>query len=234
VLVRAQQPAGEQKSLSLQPHLGVTKSTTITVRKSNSRSGRKKGGSSLPPAINCSVRFTHTYRFYATASSTNANVTVGTLFGAAGGICTVANSTIASMAAAIRVKRIKVWSGVVSTGAVNAEVTWQEVGTNFAPDSSKEVSVPEGITSEKVLSTRPPKGSLAAFWLPNNASTGVVCQITVQAGSVLDVQLEVCLGNNFSNLAITGYSAATLSSVYYGRLDGVGGKFTPLGLPTTN
>jgi hypothetical protein len=32
----------------------------------------------------------------------------------------------------------------------------------------------------------------------------------------------------------TGYAAATLGSFYYARLDGVGGKFLPLGVPTTN
>jgi len=184
--------------------------------------------------MSTSVTIKHTYRFYANATATNVNVTVGTLLGAMGGIGTIANSTVASMCSTVRVHRVTIWPPVATTGATNAEVVWFTEGSNFVKDESKESSLPSGITLERPAVCRPPAHSLASFWVTSAAAAGVVFQITCGTGSIVDVLLEGTLGNNIGNLAVAGYAAVSLNVITYGRLDGVGGKFTPLGLPTTN
>lgn len=220
---------------ALVPVNGLALATGRRGRKGGRRAGgRGRRGPSLPPAIECTPALSHRFRYYANATATTANITVGNLLGALGGICTIANSTIASICSSVRVKRVSIYSGVVTTGAVNAELTWFAGGSSFMKDDSRESSVPEGITMERVLVTKPPARALAAFWQNSASPTNVLFQITCQAGSLIDVEMVGTLGNNLSNVAIAGYAAATLSTVYYGRLDGVGGKFQPLGVPTTN
>lgn len=224
-----------EKKQALLPVNGLPLVTGARGRKGGHRAGgRGRRGPSLPPTIECTPALSHRYRYFANATATNANVTVGNLLGAMGGICTVANSTISSICSSVRVKRVSIYSGVVSTGAVNAELTWFAGGSSFTKDDSKESSVPEGITMERVLVTRPPAKALASFWQNSASVSNVLFQITCQGGSLIDVEMVGTLGNNLSNVAITGYSTATLATVYYGRLDGVGGKFQPLGVPTTN
>lgn len=198
-----------------------------------SKGGKPKRLPSLPPQISAVVTVSHRYRFQASAAASAVAVTVGTLVGACGGIGTVSNSTIACWASSVRVRQVTIWPGTPSNNPNTTEIIWGQVGTSYTKDESKLATIPTGVTVDRPVSERPPKDSLASFWL-SAATSGTVMTITCGPGSVVDVDLTFTLANNFASVNITGLAAVLVNVVYYLRLDGVGGKFVPLGLPTTN
>jgi hypothetical protein len=173
-------------------------------------------------------------RFTATATAASVQVTIGQVMCAIGSICTIANSTVTSVASSIKLHKITIWPASTTAGAAqNAEVLWINVG-NFSKDESKSTAVPSGTTISDVIVDLPPKDSLACFWQASAGAASPLFSLTCPAGSIIDVDVSWTMSNNFAAVVQAGYAAATLGTLYYSRLDGVGGKFLPLGVPTTN
>jgi len=208
------------------------------VGRARSRAARKGPSartSKLPPILDTVAQGHSVLRFTATSAAASAAVTIGNVLMAIGGIGTIANSTVTSVASSVKLHKITIWPASTSAGAgQNAEVIWSNQG-NYAKDESKSSVVPTGTTLTDVVVSRPPlNGSLQSAW---QASAGAATQffaLTCPAGSIIDIDVSWTLSNNFVNVAQAGYAAVTLGSLYYARLDGVGGKFLPLGVPTTN
>jgi len=200
------------------------------------RKGGKKGGKvkRMPPALETVVCAHTVLRFNNQNAASNVNVTAATLLVACGSICTIANSTVVSVASAFKLHKITVWPGSTSAGAGQvAEVLFPDLG-GITKDESRSTAIPTGVTVSDVVTERPPKNTQASWWNNSTVGSSVIATITCPAGSIVDVSITFTLRNNIAGVVQAGYAAATLGAYYYGRLDGVGGKFTPMGAPTTN
>jgi hypothetical protein len=188
----------------------------------------------MPPTIDTVSQGHSVLRFTATSAAAAVSVSIGNILASIGGIGTIANSTIESVASSFRVHSVTIWPASVTAGASqNAEVVWTNSG-NYTKDESKSTAVPSGITMADVVVNRPPPSSLAAVWQVSLAASTAMFLVTCPAGSIIDLDVSWTLSNNFAGFTQAGYAAVTLGSFYYARLDGVGGKFLPLGVPTTN
>jgi len=173
-------------------------------------------------------------RFTLTSAAASTNITVANILMAIGGIGTIANSTVASVASSFKLHKITIWPASTTAGSgQNAEVLWVDLG-NITRDESKSTAIPAGVTVADVISERPPKDTQASFWQSAAGGAGTLLSLTGPSGSIVDVSVTWTLRNNITGVTQNGYAAVTLGSFYYARLDGVGGKFLPLGVPTTN
>jgi hypothetical protein len=188
----------------------------------------------MPPTVDTVAKAHSTLRFTATSAAASTNVTVATLLVACGSIATIANSTVTSVASSLKLHKITIWPASTTAGSgQNAEILWSDLG-GITKDESKSTAIPAGVTVADVVSERPPKVTQAAFWQSSAGGASALFALTCPAGSIIDVSVSWTLRNNLSGVTQAGYAAATLGNFYYGRLDGVGGKFLPLGVPTTN
>lgn len=202
-----------------------------TARKRNNR--RAVRGLSVPPPLDTTPSLRHVFRFACSTSGTY-NVVVNSLLAACGGICTVANSTIVTFASAVKVHRVSIWPAPNSTTVEANGVQFSSSSDTYSRDESKGRDVPDGITVTGAVTAVPPPNSSAAFWATSTASRQLfVLQIT--AGSIVDVDLSICLANTLTGASITGLTTAVLGTTYYLALDGrASNKVTPLRLPTTS
>jgi len=198
-----------------------------------SRAGQKL---SLPPELESTVRVRHTFRFRASSTLSGVNCGAGGIAGALGGTCTVTNSTIRTWASSFRIRLIKVWLPAVA-GVDNVFVDWLPNGLAArVPDTSRITTIPDGITSTGVLMFKPPKQSLAAFWIvPGSVTLGdAIIGFSAPAGTIIDIDFEYTLSNVDAAVNQT-VTSATLGSAYYLALDGAGtNKIVPVGVPTTS
>jgi len=215
----------------------VTEITPLKLTMSRSvqgNSSRKLRVPSLPPTVDTVVKAHSVLRFTATAAAASVNVTTASLMMACGGIGTIANSTVASVASTLKLHKITIWPASTTAGAgQNAEVLWSDLG-GITKDESKSTAIPAGVTVADVISERPPRETQAHFWQSSSGGGSNLFALTCPAGSIIDVSVSWTLRNNISGVTQAGYAAVTLGAFYYARLDGVGGKFLPLGVPTTN
>jgi len=193
--------------------------------------GSKRGpsASSLPPTLETSVESNHVYRFLSTSGSAKV-VSFGTMLGAMGGICTVANTTIKSFHSSMKIMRVTVWSAASSSTEEGVQLFWESGTSSQIPDEAKISSIPQGVTVTKALVFVPPEKSLAADWLSAAAN---LFSIQSPVGSIVDVHVVGRLSNVFASVAST-VGTATLGSTYYLSLDGgSSGTYVAQGLPTT-
>jgi len=204
------------------------------MRARRGRGKRSSRAPSMPPTIDTVVTAHQVLRFTATSAAASLNITLANILMACGGICTIVNSTVASVASSVKLHKITIWPASTTAGAgQNAEVLWPELG-NITRDESKSTAIPAGVTVSDVVMERPPRASQVAFWNSSGGGGSTLFSLTCPAGSIVDVDLTWTLRNNIAGVTQAGYAAAALGSFYYARLDGVGGKFLPLGVPTTN
>jgi hypothetical protein len=204
--------------------------------KKNGKFFKGSGGSipNLPPQLDATPAFRHVYRFQ-NSSSTPSAVTVLDLFGAAGTIGTVTNSTVTAWTSSLKLKKVVVWPSIISSSApVPTELTWGIGESGQVPDSAVIDSLPEGITSTKAMSFVPPQNSLASFWISEADSSAALFTITTSPGSIVDVHLSVRLSNVFPGSAVT-VATAVVGTVYYLALDGpTTNRYVAIGVPTTH
>lgn len=219
----------DSKVTSPMPTLGSSRK-----RLSGGRSMGRSRAPRIPPTVDTVAKAHSVLRFTATSAAASTNISLATLMVACGSICTIANSTVASVASSVKLHKITIWPASTTAGAgQNAEVLWPELG-NITKDESKSTAIPAGVTIADVIMERPPKETQVAFWNSSGGGGSTLFSLTCPAGSIIDVDLTWTLRNNIAGVTQAGYAAATLGAFYYGRLDGVGGKFLPLGVPTTN
>jgi len=191
------------------------------------------GGVSLPPAIK--IFPPRRMRMYFSNSTNTGSyaVSVGSLLGAFGGICTVTNSTVSTVHSSVRVLKVQLWPGPSTTAAGAADLTWSGASGNI-PDDERIRPVPEGVSVTGVLTFTPPKASLAALWWdePDNGTTLFNIQGTPGSVVLVDVQLtQAQTVIPFPSTVATG----TVGTFYYLALDGPSSnKWTPIGVTTTH
>ncbi len=201
----------------------------LRSQQKGTRKGRKPSFPAQPPMLSANVKVRHVYRF-TSATGTATAITDRNICQIIGGMCTVANTTLKGLSNAAKLHRISIWAPPASQGAsVTCSILWNS--GSFAPD----IEVSDSTNSTAVparLSTRPPPGSSASFWMGETASN-TMFTITAPAGSIIDVDVTHLLADTQAALTSYGVAAGTLGAYYYLPLDGTGDQFLPVSLGTT-
>jgi len=186
-----------------------------------------------PPQLRTYPHLTHTYRFFANSTVSNSLITSDLLFGAAGGICTVANTAVTCLFGTLRVKRVQIWAPLLSSGTNEIEILWGVQGqANMNPIRVSDVSVSTAFPAH--VDTRPPPNSIAGFW-QNVSVNQDLFKISCPTSSYIDVTLDLTLWNNEGAGFNTTIALGTLGDMYYMSLDGpTPHDMQPIGLNTTN
>lgn len=192
---------------------------------------KSKLSSAHPPMIRSNITLSHTYRFTSTSGTATA-LTVGSLFGAAGTMCTVANSQVQTFYNSVKVREISIWSPPASQGAISTcSVEWlggANSNTVEVSDSSNSVSRPARISS------KPPRGSLASFWNTTSSGANTICTLVAPTGSIIDVVLDLILSDDDLVNFVIVIAAGALGNIYYLSLDpNATHRYVPVSLTTT-
>lgn len=188
----------------------------------------------IPPSFNPTIKFSRSFYFRThTGTIAATDITVGMLLGLAGGIVTVANTTLVTYCSSFKLKSVKLW---LAEGSVtsNPEIAFPATGYSTNPDYGRMRAVPTGVVVGGGFSWSPPPDSFASLW--QNATASAVKLFTlydVPVGCIIAIEGSWTCSNGIGGLATTIASGA-LGAHYYLNLDGNGGKTLALGLPSTN
>lgn len=187
----------------------------------------KVAGPAYPPSLELAPSFKKTLRYKCT-SATAANVTIGDLLVAQGGIA-VDSTHVVSWVSAVRLVKLRVWPAAGGTAAVEFNG-----GISQSKQSVKEMALPTGITSlGGCLTFRPESKTLSSSWYNSGAATTTLFTLTCTIGSVVDVTCDVQLSADYSAFKRT-VASATPEVFYYLALDKSGSSlYPPVGLNTT-
>ncbi len=182
-----------------------------------------------PPQIPSNVQIVHTYRFRST-SDTAQNISDVDLIGIAGAVCDVANTSLALLCNSVRVHRVSIWAPPASQGASSTcSVEWAtDTGIRMVEVSDTTVST----ARPAHVSSKPPAGSFAWFWIGTQAGTTVM-RLNAPIGSIIDVHCTHVLLDTQAAGGSLAVAAGTLGALYYPPLDGVSDVYLPVSLGTT-
>lgn len=224
-----------------QPSTGDRKSPavkTLATNKRNRGGGRntaRQGGASLPPVINGVVQLSHTFRYATSGTVTNTTLTVGSILGALGGICTVANTTLQCWTSSFRIKWAKVW---VNPSSTNDEVSW--TWSDFSLDRDQERAMtrdlPANVTVAAAVKYVPTPGTIVADWYGGLvASTTVLASVSCPAGTIIDFHVDFTMNARILGAGVTrSITTGVLGNTYWLALDGVTSNLMrPRILPST-
>lgn len=180
-----------------------------------------------PPTFLPNPAFSRKIRFACNASG-GYNVTPKAIGNAIGVMCTSSTSA-STLVTAFKIKRIQIW-GVSGTSNQTISLTWFGDQTlNF--ESNKEFSDSSTSTAYvPYLNLVPPNHSSARDWqaVGGSFSTGVIFALNCGNGSIIDLTLDVIVGDgNASPTAATAITGGTAGVIKYGPLDGYGGGSLP-------
>lgn len=216
----------------------VTKKNVARRRAVGAKLGGKRMGLSqvprLPPNLDLNGSQIHYGRYRFNAASTVSTLAIydWSLLGSIGGIGTVINNQVSSIASSVRLRRITCWP---AAGGECAIYWFGAPGDLFGqPDVAKDESLPTGITVTAPVSSRPPNGSVASMWhTPTTGSAHQLLELSLTAGSIIDVEVDYTLCNTHNPIDFS-VATATVANFYYLYLDGsVSHKLTPLGRVST-
>lgn len=203
------------------------------------RSGRakgkgKKGAPNLPPMLNTVITVSHTFRYYVASAITTATIQAAFVAGACGGTVSIVNSAFKAWASTVKIRKISIWPALSSTEHT-PEVEWLTPLGPIEKDVAKNRALPGGVTIDRVLVSRPPRGTLCADWINilTSPSANLFALLDVPAQSVIDFDVSFTLSNVLASDSLT-IASGTLGGIYYLALDGAGtNKIVPVGVPTT-
>jgi hypothetical protein len=181
--------------------------------------------------LTCEVK-NQTFRFSAGSGLTGAAI-YSTDFVGLLAVATAA-TTLNSIIAAVKIRRIKIYSAGTSGVSANCEVLWagnqQRVQERF-----NTATVGQALPAT-VVAVPPPQSDVSK-WFDGSTSAFVVAKITVPSASIIDVVVDFMMQNQivyYAPVAYTGSSGLTTGYVYYGPLDRVSSgpgatKLNPIG-----
>jgi len=185
-----------------------------------------------PSQISSNVVTSHKFRFTAT-SAYSSHIMISYLLGCAGTIGTATNSATTNIYRSVRIKSVEVWSPIASIGSfATCSVNWF---TNSTYTNSIEVSdTSVSVTTPAHVISRPPKNSLASFWL-NLATDENVFVLTCPTGSIIDVSLQLVVSDDEAAATTNSVATAVIGTLYYLALDGPSSNLlVPVSLVTTH
>jgi len=196
----------------------------------NKSSGTSRRGSAQPQQIESNVRIAHRYRFVSTNGASTA-ITPSSLLLASGSVGTVTNSTVVSLATAVKVNHIEMWCPPASQGS-SATVSLDWIGTSVQQPNREFSDTTVSTAVPAHLHCRPPAGSLAAFW--QQASTNTLFKVVAPPGTIIDVSLSLIISDGDANQASVAVATAVIGTIYYMSLDpNATHLYTPVSLTTT-
>lgn len=171
----------------------------------------------------------HRFRFTSTSATATA-ITPTSLLGACGAMGTVVNAFVTTIADAVRVNLIEIWSPPASQGAA---ATCSVDFLGFGNSPNVEVSdTTVSVANPAHILTSPPAQSLASFWQVGGATT--LFTITAPVGSIIDVHLSFILDDGGEVGQAIAVATSVVQTLYYLSLDPVAThRYTPVSLTTT-
>ncbi len=150
---------------------------------------------------------------------------------------TIANNSVTSCFAGIRVKSVTIFTaGTSSAGATqlnysSSSIIWL---SENAPDC--EYSVTGNPDHPGSLTSEPPVNSLASFWQSyNSGALGTnLFQLALNQNDIVDIVFEWVPANGTETYVLTPVAVVTVGTFYYLALDGrASNKIVPVSNPTT-
>jgi len=195
------------------------------------RSGVGPRETPKPPQFVNTVQLRKTFRYVSTSAATTTLVDADVV-SVAGTMGRVTNTSVTLLGYTAKLHKISFWTPPASQGAAaTVSIQWyNRDGTDLGPEMSDTTN---STAFPAHLVARPPRGSLASFWLGTAGTTMAV--LTCPVGTVIDLDVTVQLST------VAGVSVAVGTAVvgtpYWISLDQVGAgtqHYTPVGLPTTS
>jgi hypothetical protein len=176
----------------------------------------------------------HKFRFLASSALANVDITTLHVLGVAGGLGTVANSTITLFNKSFKISKVEMWAPPPSQGSTaTVSLEWLGSGVNSPNREVSDTSMSTAFPAHLV--TKPPAQSLASFWTTVNAGSATnIFRLNCPAGTVVDLSLQLIENDQeLANVTVTVVTAV-LGNIYYLYLDGVTTHLlTPVSLNTT-
>lgn len=210
----------------------------LRSKKGVSRRGKSKFGQGSPPQLPLPLEITprlrKVIRFFTESAVSAVGITYGDLFGIFGGICSVTNATLRPIATSVLLHSVTIFPNASTSATQTSEISWTGANADQTPDFSYNESLPANVVETHPVRAVPPKASLMADWFNNTVTASdIAFVLTLGSGTVLDVDVECTLPNNFSPVSLT-IASGVLGTYYYLRLNHNGAKtITPVNLPTT-
>lgn len=170
------------------------------------------------------------FRFVQASGSTMSDlaITSDDIITSVGAMCTVANSTLTSIAMAFRLRFVEVWAtydlGVNGSFCSVAFDQTRMPGMQFS-----DVSV--NPTRPVHVFARPPKDSLASFWINNGSSATSMFSISAPPGAIVDICVDYVIQDpdTINSTKTRTVITATLGRMYYTWLDSGSVWLRPIG-----
>lgn len=195
------------------------KSRKNRAKRKNSQVARQ-GNIAQPPVVNLVVGLTHTFRFSTSSAQTGYNVEAQDLLGLMG-VATSATGVM-SLLAAVRIKRVRIWSVASSAAQVNPDVSW--IGSSY-PEPKRLNNSTMGASLPGCLESKPPRdgGADAGNWVYPSVPTREIFRIVVPAAATVDVLCDIRFQNGSAlqlGVPLTYTSSGlTTGYAYFGYLD---------------
>jgi hypothetical protein len=171
-----------------------------------------------------------TLRYYV-SSNASTQITINNLLNACGLLATSA-TTGQSPWSVVRVKKVLIWPGALSSGKPFCYLAWSNDGQANVCEDTHEGSIPDGVTQTAGHCYIPPRGSLVSFWQNGNLTSGLF-QIECSVGSIVDVVCESRFSNLFAPPSAATIAGATTGLFYWPGLNTtVTPVYQTLGRPT--
>jgi len=210
----------------------VSLGTYVLRAGARGKAGRaRSGSSSLPPSIQITPTVDVTYR-YQTLATGIYPITVGSVLGALGGICTVVNSKFNTWSGSFKVRKVTVWPPSTSSSPTTG-CFWRSGASGQVPDQELDGTIPAGVTVTKSLVFKPPRMSLCGFWIDSADLSSTIFDLEITEGSIVDFAVTYRLSNVFASSQLN-IASGVVGTVYYLALDGASSnKISPTLLPST-
>lgn len=184
-----------------------------------------------PPQLRTNPIFRHTYRF-TSGNGARTPVNDNNILMAAGGMCTVTNTTVRSFFSSFKIRCIDIWTPPAAQGSsATCSVEW---AGSFNTPGYEVSDTTISVTTPAHVHAVPPPQSIASFWAVGAGANE--CYIVAPVGSIIDIALDLILFDDQSNLTQSSetVAAGVLGNVYYLSLDDNSTHYyTPVSLTTT-
>jgi hypothetical protein len=217
------------------PVLSYAASNTMRNNKQIKRSKRRAPLNSSytiyrAPQYTAPIPITKTYRFVS-SNATSRGITLVDLLGIAG-ISNYAANTNVIHADSMKLHKIEAWS--LGTVGNTIDITFYGPNEFIKPSEYTDECV--STASPAHVLCRPTKG-LFSEWLtaPTIATNPAIFSIASSVGTIVDVTVSHLMWQDSTNttpVVWTSVASGTLGKIYYLGLDGTGGYYAPIALPT--
>ena len=196
------------------------------MQSTKKRAGNSRGNSGRsprkiiprnPPEFQSTISVGHTFRFKATAASSDLSITALSLLN----LIVVATTTAAStrVLAAIRLKRIRLWAPVSSSFASQTiSIEWE--GSQAPSRIRSDTAV---YPNSAHIQAKPPAESSSCWWYLNGSNESVsIFRISAPAETILDLDVSLKFIDNEVATAgpASGGTTFTAGTFYYVPMDG--------------